>query len=419
MKLSNLARGIQTSPILTLAAEINAKIAAGEKFYNLTVGDFNPNYFPIPAELRDGIIAAYEDNQTNYPGALGLPHLRKAISGFLQHYAGVEYSPEDIFIGSGGRPFLYAAYLAAVDPGDHVIFPVPSWNNDYYTYLSSCKPIMLETTAETNFMPTAEMIEPHLGKANLLSLCSPLNPTGTVLNREELKRICEMVVEENSRRDSDRKPLYVIFDQMYWLLTFGDTEHHHAVKLVPEMQEYSIYVDGVSKAFCGTGVRLGWGYGPGHIVKKMRSIVAHMGAWAPRAEQFAAGHYLADFAAVDRYLNEVRRQIHGRLQGFYEGFSQLREKGYPVRAIEPQAAMYLTVELDLVGKKTDDGVELQNSSEVHRYVLDEAKVGLVPFSYFGASEDSNWYRLSVGTCRLAEVPEIIASLEKALAKLTD
>ncbi len=417
MKMSHLAEAIHTSPILTLAAEINGKIQRGEKFYNLTVGDFNPQIFPIPEELREAIIAAYQAGHTNYPGAVGVANLRQAIVEFLQNRGGVTYSPDEVLIASGGRPLIYAAYQVIVDPGDKVIFPVPSWNNDYYCQLSRGEPVVLETTPETNFMPTAESIEPHLNEAVLIALCSPLNPTGTVLREQQLRDICDLVLEENRRRGGDRKPVYLLFDQIYWLLTFGSTRHYNAVNVCPEIRDYAIFTDGISKAFAATGVRLGWGFGPAELIGKMKTVVAHMGAWAPKAEQVATGEFLSRTEAVENYLNRFRREIQARLEGFYKGFMNLRQKGYPVDAIEPQAAIYLTVKLDLVGARTAEGQTLSTNAEVHRYILNEARVGLVPFSYFGASPESPWYRLSVGTCRLEEVEVIMSSLEAALERL--
>lgn len=418
MILSKLAQGIQTSPIITLAADINEKIQQGEKFYNLTIGDFNPQIFPIPEEFRDEIIAAYRAGYTNYPGALGLPNLRNAVSQLLARYARLNYDPDDIVIACGARPLLYSAYRAVVDPGDSVIFPVPSWNNDYYTHLSFGKQVLIETRPEDNFMPTAEAIKPHLKDAALIALCSPLNPTGTVFGKQQLEDICDLVLEENHSRGPNRKPVYLIFDQIYWQLTFGDTRHYTPVNLRPAIRDYTVFVDGMSKAFAGTGVRLGWGFAPAHILKKMRTIISHMGAWAPRAEQFAAGSYLAQTEAVERYLTHFRKELLLRLEGFYKGFIYLNGKGYPVDAIKPQAAIYLTVQLNLRGKKTPDGKVLDSNAAVHRYILDEAKIGLVPMPYFGASQESSWYRLSVGTCRLQEVELIISSLEEALKQLS-
>jgi len=270
MRLSKLAQGIQTSPIITLAADINEKIQSGEKIYNLTIGDFNPKVFPIPTEFRDEIIAAYNAGYTNYPGALGLPNLRNSVSRFLGRYGGLQYDPDEILIACGSRPLIYSSYRAIVDPGDKVIFPVPSWNNDYYSYLTFAEQIMIETTPENNFMPNPEDIKPHLKEASLIALCSPLNPTGTVFSQSGLEDICDLVLEENKSRGPNKKPLYMVFDQIYWLLTFGEHRHFDPVSLRPEMREYVVYIDGMSKAFASTGVRLGWGFAAPDILKKMR-----------------------------------------------------------------------------------------------------------------------------------------------------
>ncbi|RMF61431.1 MAG: aminotransferase class I/II-fold pyridoxal phosphate-dependent enzyme [Calditrichaeota bacterium] len=417
MRLSKLAQGIETSPIITLAAAINEKIQRGERFFNLTIGDFNPHIFPIPEELTEEVIKAYRDGHTNYPGAVGQPVLREAVSEFLKTYGQMNYPPENILIGSGGRPLIYATYKTIVNPGEKVIFPVPSWNNDYYTYLTGAEPVILETEAENYFMPTAAAIEPHIQDAALISLCSPLNPTGTVLSQSDLSEICDLVIRENRRRGSHQKPVYVFFDQIYWLLTHGETQHHTPVTVNPEMAEYTIFMDGMSKAFAGTGIRVGWAFAPSDVLSKMRTIVAHMGAWAPKPEQIASGNYLKQTEVVEKFLNHFRKELQKRLEGFYQGFVSLREKGHKVNAIAPQAAMYLTVQLDLVGATTSDGTRLESNEAVHRYILDEAKIGLVPFSYFGASRESNWYRLSVGTCALEEVSEILTNLENALNKL--
>ncbi len=417
MRFSKLAGGVKTSPIITLAAEINEKIQRGEPFYNLTIGDFNPKIFEIPKVLKSEISIAYEENETNYPGAKGLPVLRNAVSEFVQTHLGVHYDPLDILVSSGARPLLYAAYQTIVDPGDKVVFPVPSWNNDFYTYLSSGEAVMLETTPAQNFMPSAEDFQPYVRDAALIVLCSPLNPTGTVMSKEKLEAVCDLVIAENQRRGDAQKPLYVIFDNIYWQLTFGNKTHYNAVALRPEMRSYAVFVDGLSKCFAATGVRVGWSYGPSDITAKMRSLIAHIGSWAPRAEQVASGRFLAQGDAVEAYMNDFRNEIQQRLQGFYRGFQALKHQGYSVDAIEPQAAMYLTVQLDLKGLITADGKVLDTNHAVHRYILDEAKVGLVPFSYFGASEESSWYRLSVGTCRLQDVEVIMSNLQAAISKL--
>ena len=418
MKLSKLAQGVTTSPILTISAQINEKRAAGEKIFNLTVGDFDADIFPIPDLLKQEIIAAYQDNQTNYPGAFGMPEFRQGVANTLNRVCGLDLTAEEVQIACGSRPLIYACYKTIVDPGDKVVYPGPSWNNDYYTLLTDTQAVVVETSPENDFMPTAEELRPHLHDASLLALCSPQNPTGTVFARDQLKEICELVVEENKRRSADVKPLYVMFDQVYWLLTFGDVQFHHPLSVCPEIKDYAVFIDGLSKSLAGTGLRVGWATAPAHILPKMRALIAHIGAWAPKPEQVAAGKFLKNTTAVDNYLTEFRAALQARLGGFYAGFMALKEKGFPVDAIAPQAAIYLTVKIDLVGKTTPDGNLLKDSEAVHQYLLNTVKLGILPFSWFGAESYGDWFRISVGTCHLEEVNEVLEALETGMEQLS-
>lgn len=417
-RVSEMAENLIGSEILKLAGEINEKIRNGEKIYNFTVGDFNPNIFPLPDELKKGIIDAYNDNQSNYPPANGILALRQAVSKFLAERLGLNYNPDkEILIAGGARPIIYAAYRAVVDPGDYVLYPAPSWNNNHYIYLTGAKPVMVEALPENNFMPRADDILPHIGKLTLISLCSPQNPTGTTFTKEGLEAICKMVLQENKRRGDSKKPVYVLYDQVYNQLTFGDVKHYNPVSLFPEMKDYTIFVDGISKSLAATGVRVGWSVGNKKIIDKMKSIVGHVGAWAPKAEQVATAKFLDNTRAVDAYMAVFKDKIWKRLDGFYKGIMELKNEGHRVNAIKPQAAIYLTVQLDLKGMKTADGKVLNNTESITQYILNEAKVAIVPFYAFGASNESTWYRLSVGTAEAEAIPDVIAKLRNALQKL--
>ena len=418
MKLSSAAQSITTSPILTIAAEINAKISQGENVYNLTVGDFNSQIYPIPERLTELTIEAYKQHETNYPGAFGLDPLRHSIIDLLKDYCDIDVKMSEVQVASGSRPLIYSFFKTIVDPGDKVIFPVPSWNNDYYTELHKAQPIIVETTPESNFFPTAESLRPVLKDAVLLSLCSPQNPTGTILNKQQLRDICDLVVEENNRRSSDEKPLYVMFDQVYWLLTFGDSRFYHPLSVCPEIKPYAVFIDGISKSLAGTGVRVGWATGPEPIIEKMRAFIAHIGAWAPKPEQLATGQFLAEQDSVKQFLTSFRAQLQDRLDGFYQGFMTLKEKGHDVDAIAPQAAIYLSVRLNLKNKKTVDGKILKTDKDVHDYLLNDVGIGVLPFSWFGADTHADWYRISVGTCSPQLVQDVMTRLEQALENLS-
>lgn len=418
LRASQMAESLIGSEIIKLAGEIREKMAKGEKIYNFTIGDFNPSIFPIPADLKEEIIKAYQNNETNYPEANGMLKLRKAVSVFTKEKQGLNYNENEILISGGARPIIYAIYRTLVDPDDKVVFPVPSWNNNHYTHLTASQSVFVETKAENNFMPTATELRPLLKGATLLSLCSPLNPTGTVFTKQGLEEICDLVLEENARRGENEKPLYVMYDQIYWVLTYGETTHIDPVSLRPEMKNYTLFVDGISKSLAATGVRVGWTFGPQSIIDKMKSILSHVGAWSPKAEQLATANFLENKQSVDSYLISFKKEISDRLQGFYGVFKKLKSEGYNVDAIAPQAAIYLTVNINLKGRKTTDGKTLLTTADGTKYILDEAKIALVPFYCFGASDDSTWYRLSVGTSTLNDIDAVYTALKNALDKLS-
>lgn len=413
-----MAEHLIGSEIIKIAGEINEKIKKGEKIYNLTIGDFASAVFPIPAELNEEIIAAYNARQTNYPPANGILELRQAVAQFLKEREELSYTEAEILISGGARPLIYGVYLTLIDKGDTVVFPVPSWNNNHYCHLVGAKPIFVETQLENHFMPTADELRPHLKGATMLALCSPLNPTGTTFTKEGLAEICDLILEENRNRKENEKPLYLLYDQIYWLLTFGETRHFNPVSLRAEMKDYTIFIDGISKSFAATGVRVGWAFGHQRIMDKMKAILSHLGAWAPKAEQVATAKYLVQKNNVDVYIHSFKKNIQDRLEAFYKGFITLRKEGYKVNAIAPQAAIYLTVQLDLCGLKTANGKLLAQTKDVTTYILEEAKMALVPFYAFGSSEESTWYRLSVGTCSMEEIDKAIEQLREALNKLS-
>ncbi len=417
MKLSQLAETLIGSEIIKIASDINEKIKQGEKIYNFTIGDFDPNIFPIPKEFENEIIEAYKNHLTNYPAADGILELREAVSSFVKKQQDLDYSSNEILISAGGRPLIYATYRAIVDAGEKVIYTVPSWNNNHYTHFVGGEHVAIETTAEENFMPTASKIKPYLKGATLLALCSPLNPTGTAFGKQQLEEICDIVIEENKLRGVDEKKLFILFDQIYSVLTFGETKHINPVSLRPELKNYTVFVDGMSKAFCATGVRVGWAMGPANIIGKMKFILSHVGAWSPMPEQKAAAKYLVKTDAIEKYLTNFKSEIEVRLHKIFDGFTTLKNKGYAIDAINPQAAIYLTIKFDLTGKKTADGKILETQTDVNSYILNEAKIAVVPFYCFGASKDSPWYRLSVGTCKKEEIDEMLSKLELALSKL--
>jgi aspartate aminotransferase len=417
LKVSQMAEHLIGSEIIKLANEINERIKKGEAVANLTIGDFDPKVFPIPALLLEEIINAYKAGHTNYPVANGMPELRQAVAGYISATQQLDYTADEILIAGGARPLIYGIYATLIDPGDKVVYPVPSWNNNHYCHLLQAKGVAVEATPENNFMPDAASLKPHLKGATLLALCSPQNPTGTIFTKQQLEEICDAVLEENANRSEGEKPLYIMYDQIYSALTYGDHQHFDPVSLRPELKQFTIYVDGLSKSFAATGIRVGWSMGPQRVIDKMKSILSHIGAWAPKAEQVASAAFLKNKAAMDAYMKEFKSEIEFRLHAFYDGIKKFRSEGISVDCIEPMAAIYLTVQFDLKGKRTEEGKVLERTEDVTEFILDKAKFAIVPFAAFGAATTSTWYRLSVGTCHRDKIPAMLETLGKALRSL--
>lgn len=413
-QLSQLAEHLVGSEIIRIAGQINERIAAGEKIANLTIGDFDPKVFPLPEAYLNEIIQAYRDGHTNYPAANGVEALRVEVSKYIKRTQALDYTKEEVLISGGARPLIYAAYRAIIDEGDKVVFPIPSWNNNHYTFLTEGRNVAIDTTAANRFLPTAADLRDHLSDATLVAVCSPLNPTGTSFSPESLAEICDLIIAENARREG-QKPLYLLYDQIYSALTLGNTTHTDPVSLRPEMRPYTIYIDGVSKAFAATGVRVGWAFGPERIIQKMRAILSHVGAWAPKPEQVATAKLLKNETEVDSIIAHHRAMITERVTALYEGFSALKAEGFPVDAIPAEGAMYLTVKIDLQGRTAPDGSVITDAEAVTLFLIREAKVGLVPFYAFGADRNHAWFRISVGTLQMSEIPFIFDNLRKALA----
>ena len=415
--VSERARGLIGSEILKIASDIRKLVASGREVCNLTVGDFDSRQFPIPRPLLEGLQQALREGETNYPPSNGVLALRESVIHYVARTWGVQYPLKSVLIASGARPILYAAYRCVLNPGDKVVYPVPSWNNNHYTWICGAEGVALATRPEDGFMPTPESLAPHLGEARMLCLNTPLNPTGTVISEQSLRAVLEMILEENERRTRDgRQHLFLLHDQVYAALVFGSARHLMPAALVPEAAPWVISLDGISKAFASTGLRVGWVLAAPALVRRMKSLLGHIGAWAPRAEQVALARFLNDDGAVDAFRREMDERVQLRLNALYGGFTRMKEDGYPVDCIDPQGAIYLSLRLKLVGRNLGE-TRLDDNEAIRRLLLDHAGLAVVPFQAFGLKEDSGWMRLSVGAVSMEEIDSCFPRLRALLDRL--
>jgi aspartate aminotransferase len=251
----------------------------------------------------------------------------------------------------------------------------------------------------------------------MICINSPLNPAGTVIAEAQLRRILEAIVEENDRRSASGRPhLFLLHDQVYSMLVFGAARHVMPAALVPESAPWVISLDGISKGFAATGLRVGWVLAAPELTRRMKNLLGHVGAWAPRAEQVAVSRFLEDETAVSSFQQGMNARVWKRLEALFDGIMELKAQGYPVDCIAPQGAIYLSLRLDLVGRSIDGNKQACNET-LRATLLEQAGIAVVPFQAFGLEENTGWFRLSVGAVTLEEIAEALPRLRGVLDRL--
>ena len=342
---------------------------------------------------------------------MGEINLRESISKHIKHQFGLNYSTDEILVGGGVRPLIYTVYKATVNPGDEVIYPTPSWNNNHYCFLHGASKQEIQCLPENSFFPTVEDIDNRIDdKTSLICICSPQNPTGRVINPEVLKGICELIVKENKYRESQvgSRPLYLFFDQIYADLSFADN-FTNPIHVCPEIREYLICADGISKSLNATGVRLGWIFGPKDVIGKMTEILSHIGAWAPKAEQHALSRFIDE--SYDEYLDHltyVKNEYEFISNDICNKFQELKDKGFNVDYQKPEGGIYISIYLDYVHSFT-------STEEYISFLINQCGLGIVPFEYFGSNQ-KGWFRISIGNISSLNLDFIKKTIEKAVLK---
>ncbi len=412
-RLSDMGNGMERSRILTIAASVRAMIAQGKEVAPFTVGDFSPDQFEVPDELLTGIVDAIEQGETNYPPAAGLPELRESLSQWMKHKFGVDVGSDGIIVGSGARPVLYASFRLFLEPGDGLAHGVPAWNNHYYVHLNDAVDIPIPGTQESRFLPTADAIEERIKEIRVLILNSPLNPTGTCFTSDELGAICKVILAENRAREKEgRKPVMLVYDQVYSTMTAEHIEHVHPVQVCPEICDYTITLDAISKSLTGTGLRLGWMALPPALAPPVVALIGHMGAWPARPIQKAAAKLYAQPEVLEEYFVGLDQRIADRMSVLQERLGKL--SGYGVSYVKPEGGIYLSTRFDLfqqLGVKTNE--------EIRQWLLESAGVAIVPFQAFGLEEETGWFRISIGAVSVSDIIAAMERLESALRTVYD
>jgi aspartate/methionine/tyrosine aminotransferase len=363
------ARVAAITPSATLAVDSKAKAlkAAGEPVIGFGAGE--PD-FPTPAHIAEAAAeACLVPANHRYTPAAGLPALKEAVAAKTLRDSGVEIDPSQVVITNGGKHAVFAAITVLVDEGDEVLLPAPFWT----TYpepiaLAGGVPVVLQTTEATGFRVTVDQLEAaRTPRTKALIFVSPSNPTGAVYPRDEIEAIGKWAVEHG---------VVVITDEIYEHLVYGDAEHHSIQKVVPEIADQCVILNGVAKTYAMTGWRVGWLIGPKDVVSGATNLQTHLTSNVCNVAQAAAlAAVSGDLTAVD----EMRAAFDRRRLTMHRMLNEIPGVVCP----EPQGAFYaypnLTglVGVDLSGRTASSTLELAD------LVLEEAKVAFVPGEAFG------------------------------------
>jgi aspartate aminotransferase len=367
-RVSRRIAAIAESATLAVDAKAKALKAAGEPVIGFGAGE--PD-FPTPAHIVEAAIQAARDPKNHkYTPAGGLPELKEAIVAKTKRDSGLTISPSGVLVTNGGKHAVYNTFATLLDPGDEVLLPAPYWT----TYpepiaLSGGVPVVVPTDETTGFRVTVDQLEAATtDRTKILLFVSPSNPTGAVYPPEEVEAIGRWAVA---------KGIWVVTDEIYEHLTYGEHRHVSMPVVVPELQERCVVLNGVAKTYAMTGWRVGWMVGPDDVIKAATNLQSHATSNVANVSQRAAIAALTgDLSAVAEMRTAFERRgklMHQILTGI-EG----------VTAIEPQGAFYGFPNLSAHLGRTIRGRTPETTLDLCALLLDEAKVAIVPGEAFDA-----------------------------------
>ena len=392
-RTSSRLAAIAESATLAVDAKAKALKAAGENVIGFGAGE--PD-FPTPEHIVEAAVKACRDPKMHrYTPAAGLPELREAIAVKTLRDSGFQTTANQVLVTNGGKHAVYTAFAALCDPGDEVIVPAPYWT----TYpeavtLAGGVPVVVDTTEETGFRVTVEQLEKALTKrTKVLLFVSPDNPSGSVYPPEEVRAIGEWAVSRG---------VWVITDEIYEHLTYGQHKFTSMPTLVPELANQCVIVNGVAKTYAMTGWRVGWMIGPSDVMKASINFQSHATSNVNNVAQAAALAAVAgDLSAVSmmREAFERRGRTMHRLLNDIPG----------ITCLEPEGAFYCYPNVTGLLGKTFNGKTANNSMELADIILSEVKVAIVPGEAFGTSGYAR-FSFALGDADLEEGIRRIADL---------
>ncbi len=367
-RISQRIDAIEPSATLAVDATAKALKAAGRPVIGFGAGE--PD-FPTPEHIVEAAVEAARDPRNHrYSATAGQPELREALAAAVSATTTLEIDPAQVLVTNGGKQAVFQAFATVLDPGDEVLLPAPYWT----TYPEAIRQsgaieVPVLAGADQGYVPSVAQLEAaRTERTRALVLCSPSNPTGAVLSPEQVGEIGRWALEHG---------LWVITDEIYQSLTYGDMPFTSVLAAVPELAETTILLGGVAKSFAMTGWRVGWMVGPSDVIKAASNLQSHLTSHVNNIAQRAA---LAALTGPTEPVEEMRRAFDRRRRLIVEKLSAI--EGFTVPT--PTGAFYVFPDVSQLLGREIRGRKVTTSTELATVILEEAEVAAVPGEAFGA-----------------------------------
>ena len=396
MKLSQKAMSIKPSATLAITAKANQMRAEGIDVISFGAGE--PD-FDTPEHIKKAAISAIEAGFTKYTPVGGIEELKEAIVAKLKRENKVEYDISEVLVSSGGKHSYYNVAQAMFDPGDEVIIPTPYWvSYPPIIKLAGATPVIIETSEEDGFKLSPDELKKVITKSTrALILNSPSNPSGTAYTKEELEEIANIALENN---------IYILSDEIYEKIIYDGFQQVSIASLSKEIKDKTIILNGVSKTYAMTGWRIGYTAGPKELISAMNRIQSQSTSNPSSISQKAA------LAALSSPQDDVYKMV----EAFKERRDYIVKKlnSIPgIKCFNPIGAFYVFPNISNYFSKKFNGKTIENSYDFTNYLLEKAKVAVVPGIEFGKE---GYIRLSYATS-LEKIKEGLNRLEEAVLSL--
>ncbi len=389
---------IKPSPTNALTGKVLELKAAGRDIIGLGAGE--PD-FETPDNVKEAGIRAIREGDTRYTPIPGTMALRQAICGKLKRENGLDYAPDEVIVSCGGKQVLYNAFVATLDEGDEVVIPTPYWvSYPDMTLLAGGTPVFVDGKEELGFRITPEDLEAAIGpRTKWVLINSPSNPSGAAYTADELAALCAVV-----RR---HEHVWILTDDMYEHIVYDGFAFATPAAVDPSLKDRTLTVNGVSKAYCMTGWRLGYAAGPKELIRAMTVVQSQSSTHTSSISQAAAVEALngpQDFLAENARVFQERRDLCISMLNQASG----------LRCGTPEGAFYLYISCaGAIGRKTPDGTTIGNDTDFVTYLLESEGVAVVQGAAFGLSP---YFRISYAASN-AELEEACRRIQKACAAL--